>query len=182
MCKYSSGSVEPKPEQTGGQGGGGHGAVSLVIPCKAEYVGISRLVAGAVGNQESLDKETIADIKLVVSEACACFVERSDEERSGSAATTGGAAGGAATTGEEAPGSLRVDFNVTPESWEITVSDPEHRCHIVRLGHCDPMSEGGLGLTIINALVDRVEQTDSEGRGSILRLVKRLTPRTTPGD
>ena len=172
MYKHSSGSVESKSEQTGGQSGSGHGAVSLVIPCKAEYVGLCRLVAGAVGNQESLDKETIADIKLVVSEACACFVGRSDEERSESATATG----------EEAPGFLQVDFNVAPESWAITVSDPEQRCHIVPLGHCDPMSEGGLGLTIIKALVDRVEHIDSEDGSCILRLVKRLTPRMAPGD
>jgi anti-sigma regulatory factor (Ser/Thr protein kinase) len=38
------------------------------------------------------------------------------------------------------------------------------------------MSEGGLGLTIINALVDSMEQTEDEGGGSVLRLVKQLPP------
>ncbi len=42
------------------------------------------------------------------------------------------------------------------------------------------MSGGGLGLTIIRALVDSVELTDSDAEGSALRLVKRLSPEAVP--
>jgi hypothetical protein len=133
-------------------------------------VGLCRLVAGVVGAREALDEEVIADLKLVVTEACACFVWRSDEMP-----LDNGVSGVS-----DAPGSLRVDFKVMPDSWEITVSNPEHCCRGPRLGRCDPMSEGGLGLTIIKALVDSVEQTDNEAGGSVLRLVKRLPPRPIP--
>ena len=77
-----------------------------------------------------------------------------------------------------APGgspSLRMDFKVTPDAWEITVCDPDGRRRILPASPCDPMSEGGLGLTIIKALVDSVELTDSDTEGSVLRLVKRLS-------
>ncbi len=164
--------MEPIAEQTGGRGGGGRGPVSLVIPCRAEYVGLCRLVAGAIGNRESLDEETIADMKLVVTEACTCFVAHPDEQTSPDADGSVG----------ESPNSLRVDFNVTADSWTIIISDPERRCHIARLGRCDPKSENAMGLTIIKALVDRMEQTDSGDEGSVLRLVKRLSPRTAPAD
>ena len=48
--------------------------VSLVIPGKPEYVGLCRLVVGAIGARQSLDEESIADLKLVVTEACTCFL------------------------------------------------------------------------------------------------------------
>jgi len=131
-------------------------------------VGLCRLVAGVLGARESLDDEVIADLKLVVTEACTCFVWGPD---SGS------------TPIRQAPDcgsscSLQVDFNVMREAWEIVISDPDHKRRMPPSERCDPMSEGGLGLSIIKALVDTVEQTDSDEAGSMLRLVKQLQPRS----
>ena len=140
--------------------------VSLVIPCKAEYVALCRLVAGALGAREAVDEEVIADIKVVVTEACNCFLADPD------GCTLPG-------TGHEVAEpfpALRLDFHAMPDAWEITVSNPDRRRRIVPSSPCDPLSEGGLGLTIIRALVDSVEQTDSDAEGSALRLVKRLSP------
>jgi anti-sigma regulatory factor (Ser/Thr protein kinase) len=147
-------------------GNSGHQLISIVIPCKPEYVGLCRLVAGVVGAREALDEEVIADLKLVVTEACTCFVWGPDGGPSGEDTP-------------DRPDSLQVDFNVMPSSWEITISDPERRCRIPLLDGCNAMSEGGLGLTIINALVDSMEQTEHEGGGSVLRLVKQLSPLST---
>jgi len=165
-------SVDSTTEETAEQGSGRPRPISLVIPCKAEYVGLCRLIAGVVGVHESLDEEVIADIKLVVTEACTCFVWRPESSLSGDDASAADDAGEA--------GSLRIDFHVMPDTWEITVSDPDHRRRISNVCRCDPMSEGGLGLTIIKALVDRVEQSDSEDEGSVLRLFKRLHARSIP--
>jgi len=44
------------------------------------------------------------------------------------------------------------------------------------------MSGGGLGLTIIQALVDSMAQTDSDEEGSVIRLVKRLPSRIAAPD
>jgi serine/threonine-protein kinase RsbW len=143
---------------------GGRQPISLVIPGRADYIGLCRLVAGVVGARSSLDEETIADLKLVVTEACTCYLWGPD----GSPPVQGDC------EASEPPCSLRVDFDVMPEAWEITVSDPERRHHAPASVRCDPVSEGGLGLTIIKALVDTIEQTDNEGEGCVLRLVKRL--------
>ena len=151
-------------------GAGGGLPISLVIPCKAEYVGLCRLVAGVVGARESLDEEIIADLKLIVTEACTCFVWGPD----------GGPVLERSTPPSESSCSLRVDFNVMPEAWEIVISDPEHKRRLPLSERCDPMSEGGLGLTIIQALVDSMEHSDSDEGGSVLRLVKRLPPRPEP--
>jgi len=162
----------PTSEETIGRGLSGQRPISLVIPCKPEYIGLCRLVAGVVGAGESLEEDEIADIKLVVTEACTCFVWRSEDHPS--------VVEGSAASDDRDAGSLRVDFYVTPDSWEITVSDPDHRRRIADGCRCDPMSEAGLGLTIIKALVDDVEQSDSEDGGSVLRLVKRVHSRTAP--
>ncbi len=161
---------------------GGQRPLSLTIPCKAEYVALCRLVVGALGTQETLDEESIADLKVVVTEACNCFLgdvngcASSDPgERAGEAGARG------AREGAEGPApSLRMDFYLLPEAWEITVSDPDRRHRISPSSLCDPMSGGGLGLTIIRALVDSMEQTDSEEEGSVIRLAKRMPPRLAP--
>jgi len=147
---------------------GSEGAISLVIPCRAEYVGLCRLVAGIVATRESLTAEEVADLKLVVTEACTCFLL---------------ASGGDPPAGDEVspaprPRSLRVEFRVLPQAWEITISDPDGHYHIPSPGRCDPNGEGtGLGLTIIRALVDSLEHIDTESKGSVIRMVKRVAGR-----
>ncbi|MFH0916669.1 MAG: ATP-binding protein [bacterium] len=153
-------------ETTGPQQAGARAPVSLVIPCKAEYVALCRLVAGALGAREALDEEVIADLKVVVTEACNCFIA----EPSGCTTPETDH-----DTAEPFP-ILRLDFHPTSDVWEITVSNPDRRRRISPSSLCDPMSEGGLGLTIIRALTDSVEQTDSDAEGSALHLVKRLSP------
>ncbi|MBN1628814.1 MAG: ATP-binding protein [Thermoleophilia bacterium] len=138
--------------------------ISLVIPGRAEYVGLCRLVAGVVGAKESLDEETVADLKLAVTEACTCYLWGPD----GSPPLRSGA------EIPPAPRFIRVDFSVMPEAWEIVVSDPDHQHHMSPSMSCDPQTQSGLGMTIIKALVDTMEHTDNEDEGCVLRLVKRL--------
>jgi len=142
---------------------GTRASVSLTIPCRAEYVALCRLVTGALGARETLDEELIADLKVVVTEACNCFLAESS-----------GCTPPKTVDATEPSPVLRVDFHPTSDAWEITVSNPDRRRRIPPSSLCDPLSEGGLGLTIIRALVDSVEQTDSDAEGSALRLVKRL--------
>lgn len=157
-------------EHMSGSQGGAQASVSLVIPCKPEYVALCRLVVGALGAREALDEETVADLKVVVTEACNCFLG----ESGGCSLPESGR-----DPAEPFP-ALRLDFHLTAEAWEIRVSNPDRRRRILPSSLCDPMSEGGLGLTIIRALVDTVEQNDSDAEGSALRLVKRMSPEAVP--
>lgn len=172
LCTGLAVSVDATSEQSMVKGAREPAPISLVIPCKAEYVGLCRLVAGVVGARESLDEEVIADMKLVVTEACACFVWRPENDPLGNDPSAGSEFSDV--------GSLRIDFHIKPDSWEITVRDPDQRRRMSELCRCDPLSEGGLGLTIIKALVDTVEQSDSGSGGSVLRLIKRLPAHPTP--
>jgi anti-sigma regulatory factor (Ser/Thr protein kinase) len=149
--------------KTGGaQAGERTSPVSLVIPGRAEYVALCRLVAGAVGAQEGVDEETIADLKVMVTEACNCFLDKAHD-----ADGTGPA--------------IKVEFETLPEAVVVTVSDPERRYRPAPLAADDglsegALSEGALALTIMKALADEVQQSDTEGGGSVLRLVKRVPP------
>ena len=135
-----------------------------MIPCRAEHLGLCRLLAGVVGVRESLDPEEIADLKLVVTEACTCFLWSPDDDLEYKSPPPQ----------QARPDSLRVDFEVSSELWQITVSDSDQRYLIPDGARCDPLSVGGLGLTIIKALADTVDHTQSETGGSVIRLSKRL--------
>ena len=138
--------------------------VSLVIPCQAEYVGLCRVLVGVVGGRGAMHAEDIADLKLVVTEACALFLPGLDEESSR----------GHVERPDNVPRSLRVDFQVVPGYWEVTVSDAEQRCILPDDPPRIPSDTGGLGLTVMRALVDRVEHTHAESGGSVIRMSKRI--------
>ncbi len=147
--------------------GPGQQPVSLVIPCRAEYVGLCRVLAGVVGARGSLHAEDIADLKLVVTEACACFLPGyQDDEMSTPCKSS-----------EGPPDSLRVDFQIGPSIWEVTVSDADRRHIIPDESNCSPFGSGGLGLTIMRALVDSLEHTYAERGGSVIRMSKRTDTR-----
>lgn len=136
--------------------------ISLVIPARPEYVGLCRLVAGVIGAREALDEESIADIKLVVTEACTLFLHGAGGKQPEQAGP------------EAAPCSIRVEFGVAPQAWEIVISEPEGKHRLAGIGGADPESEGGLGLIILDALADSVEYAETEAEGSVIRLVKRF--------
>ena len=97
---------------------GGQRPLSLTIPCKAEYIALCRLVVGALGTHEALDEESIADLKVVVTEACNCFL--GDTNGCASPAPKEGTEGSdTREAGEGRVGlapSLRVDFDLLPEA------------------------------------------------------------------
>jgi serine/threonine-protein kinase RsbW len=50
--------------------------VTLVIPCRAEYVGVARLAILGVANRLSYSYDDVEDVRLAVGEACTHAVER----------------------------------------------------------------------------------------------------------
>lgn len=141
--------------QVGGQTSPISSAISLVIPGRAEYIALCRLVAGAVGAQEAADEEAIADLKVIVTEACNCFLEKETVE-------------------DGAGPSIKVEFEALPDAVAITVSDLDRRRRLADPDGGETPSDTTLALTIMKALADEVEQHDTEAGGSLLRLVKRL--------
>jgi serine/threonine-protein kinase RsbW len=130
-----------------------HATVRLVIPAKAEYIGLGRLALAGLSRLRPVSDETLADLKLALTEACTNSVRHAYD----------GSEGVVEILYELYPDRLVVDVSDTGEGFE---SVDEHASP-------DELSEGGLGLAIIRALADELEIT-ANGSGARLRFVKRL--------
>jgi serine/threonine-protein kinase RsbW len=127
------------------------GRVVLEVPAKPEYLLLTRLAATGVGRSAGATEETIADLKLAVTEAVANAVRHAYPE------------------GE--PGRVTVELVATPARLEISVSDTGRGLPKDDRPVSDEMpGESGMGLSIIRAIADEVELTAGpEGRGTLLR-------------
>jgi len=136
--------------------------VRLRFPAKPEYLLLARLALSGVARQLPVDDELVADLKLALTEAC------------GNAVRHGYADG---------DGDVDVVFAVNDERIELTVEDRGDGIRVVdtpdvrSLVGSDQV-EGGMGMSIIRAIVDDLEvDSGADGRGTVVRMVKYLTPR-----
>lgn len=136
--------------------------ITLSIPCKPEYIALCRLTVGAIGSREGLDGETVADLKVAVTEAATWLIGPSC----------------LSTAGEDASADHRLtaQFMVSPDAWRIDVSHAARSRSPARAS-----TEDDLGLMIIEALVDEVEQREDLDRGTVVHLVKYLPGPTQDG-
>ena len=107
-----------------------------------------------------MDEAVLADLKLAVTEACGNAVRH--------------AHGGT-------QGVVRVRYEMTGETIEIAVEDEGTGIPRGRPGRggadVDNLSEGGMGLAIIRAVVDELQIDGREaGPGTVVRMRKRLVP------
>ena len=136
--------------------------VTLVIPARTEYLILARLALAGIAREARIDQSTLADLKLAVTEACGNAVRH---------AQPGG------------EGVVTVRYTVEDEAIEIRVEDdgpgmdaPDQ----ASLADVE-LSEGGMGLAIIHALVDDVEIGRGEqGRGTVVRMRRRRSSEPAP--
>ncbi len=132
--------------------------VRLTIPAKPEYITLSRLALSGLARVRALPEETLADLKLALTEACSNSVRHAYD----------GGEGHVAISFE-----LRDDRLVVEVADDGTGFDAEAAA---TNGDADAeLSEGGLGIAIIRSIADEVEIGGGpDGRGSRLRFVKLL--------
>lgn len=135
--------------------GAGH-RVHLRIPARAEYITLGRLALTGLSRLRELSDETLADLKLALTEACSNSVRHA--YRDGRA------------------GVVDIDYNLQPDYLEIEVSDDGPGFDYVEadIEEGGELTEGGLGLAIIRSLADEFELGSRNGGGSRLRFVKKL--------
>ena len=104
--------------------------VKLTLPFKAEYVSTARLLTSGMANRLGFDIDTIEDIKVAVSEVCSKFVR----------------------TGSKLTETYSIEFEVSHKGLNILFycEDENLKCIFDHEGD-------GLGIAIINALMDTVE-------------------------
>ena len=131
--------------------------IALRIPAKAEYITLCRLALTGLGQLRGIAEDTMADLKLALTEAVSNSVRHAY-----------------APNGE---GSVDVRYELHPDRLGIVVVDdgagfdPERE----EQQGGDELSEGGLGIAIIKSIADEFELRTRPGvRGSTLRFVKNL--------
>jgi len=146
----------------GGNGAGANGAsvqsIRLTIPAKAEYITLGRLALTGIARLrvEPLGEEVLGDLKLALTEACTNSVRH---------AYAGG------------EGTVEITYELYADRLVVVVADEgegfEPPGASTKLDD-DELSEGGLGIAIIEALADELEITERAAGGSSLRFVKHL--------
>jgi serine/threonine-protein kinase RsbW len=133
----------------------GDGAVRLTIPAKAEYISLGRLALTGLSRLRPLPQETVADLKLALTEACSNAIRHAYPE------------------GE---GRVHIVYQLHPDRLVIeVVDDGEGFDPNEPVDEEDELVEGGLGIAIIRAIADELEiGSGDRGRGSRLRFVKLL--------
>ena len=128
----------------------------LTIPAKPEYITLSRLALTGLSRLRELSQETVADLKLAITEACSNSVRH------------------AYPTGH---GVVEIVYDLQPDRLVIEVADDgEGFDPSEQRGADAELAEGGLGIAIIEAIADEFEiGTGADGRGSRLRFVKLLS-------
>jgi serine/threonine-protein kinase RsbW len=129
--------------------------VRLTIPARAEYVLLGRLALSGITRLRPLDDETMNDLKLAVTEACSNSVRHAYGENGGT---------------------VDIVYELHDDRLVVEISDDGAGFDPDELVKAGDLTEGGLGIAIIRALVDKFEVGDRrDGRGSRLRFVKFLT-------
>jgi serine/threonine-protein kinase RsbW len=143
----------------GNDGNGYAHAIRLTIPAKPEYITLGRLALTGIARVRDVPfpQEVLGDLKLALTEACTNSVRH-------------------AYPGRE--GTVEIFYELHSDHLVVEVSDhgegfePPGRPGRA-LGE-DELSEGGLGIAIIEALADEFEISERADGGSHLRFVKRL--------
>ena len=132
--------------------------VRLTIPAKPEYITLSRLALSGLSRVRPLPEETLADLKLALTEACSNSVRHAygDED-----------------------GQVTISFELREDRLIVEVADDGSGFEpgtAGKNGNDAELSEGGLGIAIIRSIADEVEfGGGANGRGSRLRFIKLLS-------
>ncbi|MDK8183187.1 anti-sigma B factor RsbW [Paenibacillus sp. UMB4589-SE434] len=136
--------------------------VRLTLPAQADYVDLVRLTLYGIASKIGFSYEEIEDMKVAVSEACNNAVLYA-YNRDG--------------------GMVDIAFDIGNNELGLTIRDEgnsfhaEHETQELLGWHdksIDEVQAGGLGFYLMQALMDEVEVVSIEGRGTEVRMKKRI--------
>jgi serine/threonine-protein kinase RsbW len=132
-------------------------SITLRIPAKAEYIALCRLALTGLSQLRAIGDETMADLKLALTEAVSNSVRHAYGPNGG---------GHVDVTYELAADRLGIEVVDDGEGF-----DPDEPPSF----EGEELSEGGLGIAIIRTIADEFEIHSAPGRrGSRLRFAKHL--------
>lgn len=127
-------------------------SIKMEISANPEYVGIIRLTTSGIANKIGFSIDDIEDMKVAVSEACTNAIKHSSDDR------------------------FYITFNILDDGLNIEIKDNGVGCNIELLGKPDLENpkENGLGIFIIQTLMDEVSIESSDNKGTIIKMTKYL--------
>ncbi|WP_040207224.1 anti-sigma B factor RsbW [Neobacillus jeddahensis] len=127
--------------------------IEMKIPAKPEYVGVIRLTISGITSRMGYTYEEIEDIKIALSEACTNAVQHAYPEEEG--------------------GEVIIGFGIYEDKLEMMVSDSGKSFNFLQTKNelgpytasstVEQLAEGGLGLYLIETLMDEVHVLNHSG-------------------
>ncbi|MFS0562539.1 anti-sigma B factor RsbW [Terribacillus sp. 179-K 1B1 HS] len=127
--------------------------IEIKVPAKPEYVGVIRLTASGVANRMGFSYEDIEDLKVAISEAVTNTVNHAYEK--------------------DEDGEVTIGFGVYENRLEVMVADHGGSFNLDQVKRnigpyeaaepIEQLREGGFGLFLIDALMDKVEINSDSG-------------------
>ncbi|MGF7060715.1 anti-sigma B factor RsbW [Brassicibacter mesophilus] len=129
--------------------------INLSIPNRPEYVGVVRLTTSAIASRLGFDIEEIEDIKVAVAEACTNSLEHGLKEKDEN---------------------FDIEFSIYEDKLSIVVRDNGEGFDTEQVQQTeeDEFKEKGLGIFIIKSLMDDVEIISNQGKGTEIRMIKKI--------
>jgi serine/threonine-protein kinase RsbW len=133
--------------------------VKLDIPAKAEFVSLGRLaLSGLLRSRGGYSDDAVADLKLALTEACSNSVRHAYDHDQGQ---------------------VHLEFTVHSDCVTVLIKDQgggfhedDDDCPECRT-LTDQLAEGGMGISIIRAVVDDFDLRKPDEGGTVLLLTKR---------
>jgi len=130
-------------------------AFSLTLPREALSIPLARRILGSTMLDLGIDKRCVEDVEIVVTEACTNVLKHAEPDSA----------------------DYEVEVCITHESADIKIKDRGPGFDQVspsRARAMDPTEEGGRGILLMRALVDRVEFLNDPASGTVVHLTKKL--------
>lgn len=126
--------------------------IEMIVPSKPEYLAVVRLAISGIANRMGYTYEEIEDIKIAITEACTNVIFHVYDDHN--------------------EGLTKINCFVHDDRLEIMVIDQgksfdtklvQQKTHSVHSKDIKNMKEGGLGLFLIEALMDKVDIYGDDG-------------------
>ena len=126
--------------------------IKMEISANPEYVSIIRLTTSGIANKVGFCIDDIEDLKVAISEACTNAIKHSLDDR------------------------FIIIYSIIENGLIIEVIDngKGYDRGAVSKPDIDSLKEGGMGLFIIEALMDEVTVESQEGIGTSIKMIKYL--------
>lgn len=129
--------------------------VELKIPSLPEFVGVARLTLSGVASRMNFSYDDIEDLKIALAEACTNAIQHAYEENS-------------------SPKEVTIRYFMETNRLIVEVEDKGRGLDLKKAHStsADLGEEGGLGLFLIKALVDKLELQSDKKLGTKIRMFK----------